>query len=196
MSERKILSAERRRIIRISALAGGGAAAAVLVPVIGADIIARIRPKEGEVIELALDNIAPGQMARTEWKGQPVWVLHRTPEMIAAVHAGPARADPDSSNSRQPANCTNLLRSIRPEYFVAIGLCTHLGCEPTPRFAAGRAEGMPADWPGGFICPCHTSRFDLAGRAFAGREAKTNLRVPPHEYLTETRLQIGEYGHL
>lgn len=189
-------AASRRKLLKTAALAGGGAATAVLVPVIGADLIARARPQEGAVVEVDLDRVAPGQLLRIEWQGKPVWLLHRTPAMIEQVDAGPARADPTSTHSRQPPDCRNRLRSLRPEFFVAVGLCTHLGCEPQARLRAGSGDGMPPDWPGGFICPCHTSQFDLAGRAFAGREAKTNLAVPPHEFLPGNRLRIGEYGLL
>jgi ubiquinol-cytochrome c reductase iron-sulfur subunit len=137
--------------------------------------------------------LAPGQIMTVEWRGKPVWIVHRTPAMLAALEqAEPHLADPGSRRPQQPAYAGNAHRSIKPEILVAVGICTHLGCSPTEKFATGAGQGMAADWPGGFFCPCHGSQFDLAGRVFKNMPAPTNLEVPPHRFLSATRLLIGE----
>ena len=132
-------------------------------------------------------------MMTVEWRGKPIWVLRRTPEMLAALEAHEARlADPLSGVPQQPDYASNRHRSINPEYLVVIGICTHLGCSPTAKTEAGAASGMGEDWPGGFFCPCHGSIFDLAGRVFQSQPAPTNLEIPPHKWLSSTDLRIGE----
>lgn len=185
----------RRRVIRISAGIAGAAALATLVPFAGKIVLERQNTAEGEIVDLDLGELPAGQVMTVLWRGQPVWIVRRTPEMIARLHQAsrPGElADPDSAHSRQPAYTRNALRSLQPEFFVAIALCTHLACTPAPRLAAGRGEGMPADWAGGFLCPCHNSTFDLAGRAHRNREAKQNLTIPPHRFLAADRLRLGE----
>jgi len=132
-------------------------------------------------------------MKTVEWRGKPVWLMRRTPEQLAALRGHDAElADPASERDQQPAYARNPARAIRPEVFVAVGICTHLGCSPTA-VAAGSANPSVGDhWPGGFFCPCHGSTFDLAGRVFKNKPAPTNLEVPPHRYLSDTRLLIGE----
>jgi ubiquinol-cytochrome c reductase iron-sulfur subunit len=140
-----------------------------------------------------ISKLAPGEMMTVEWRGKPVWIVHRTPEMLAALKvAEPHLVDRESSRPQQPAYATNEHRSIRPEIMVAIGICTHLGCSPMDKFKSGTEQGMAANWPGGFFCPCHGSQFDLAGRVFKNMPAPTNLEIPSHHYLAETRLLIGE----
>jgi ubiquinol-cytochrome c reductase iron-sulfur subunit len=128
-----------------------------------------------------------------EWRGKPVWIVNRTPEMLALLGKHDDKlTDPGSeTTSQQPDYCKNPTRSIKPQYMVAVGICTHLGCSPTFRKEVGPAD-LGADWPGGFFCPCHSSRFDLAARVFSGSPAPTNLVVPPHKFLTDTKLLIGE----
>lgn len=146
----------------------------------------------GAPVEIDLSKMETGQLIRVAWRGKPVWVLNRTPEVLATLKTldGELR-DPDSSDSIQPASSKNAGRSIKPEIFVAVGLCTHLGCSPT-----FRPEVSPPDlgdkWQGGFFCPCHGSWFDLAGRVYQGVPAPTNLEVPPHRYVTDTLLIVGE----
>ncbi|HNF00146.1 MAG TPA: ubiquinol-cytochrome c reductase iron-sulfur subunit, partial [Thauera aminoaromatica] len=131
-----------------------------------------------------------------EWRGKPVWILRRTPEMLATLEHNEARlADPVSGEPQQPEYATNRQRSIKPEYLVVIGICTHLGCSPSEKFAIGTTEGMTADWPGGFLCPCHGSIFDLAGRVYLSQPAPTNLEIPPHKWLSDGLVLIGEDDH-
>ncbi|MEI6707746.1 MAG: ubiquinol-cytochrome c reductase iron-sulfur subunit [Methylococcales bacterium] len=146
----------------------------------------------GAPVEIDLSKMETGQLIRVAWRGKPVWVLNRTPEVLATLKTleGELR-DPQSLESLQPENSKNSGRSIKPEIFVAVGLCTHLGCSPT-----FRPEVSPPDlgdkWKGGFFCPCHGSWFDLAGRVYSGVPAPTNLEVPPHRYVTDTLLIVGE----
>ena len=143
----------------------------------------------GAPVTLDLSKLEPGQMAVPVWRRQPIYVVRRTPDMVSRVagHDGELK-DPASKDSEQPSYARNTLRSRTAEYLVLIGICTHLGCLPKQRFAAG--ELYPS-WPGGFHCPCHGSRFDLAGRVFDGSPASVNLRVPPYSYPKETLLLIG-----
>ncbi|MBI4985528.1 MAG: ubiquinol-cytochrome c reductase iron-sulfur subunit [Rhodocyclales bacterium] len=149
----------------------------------------------GAPVEADISKLLPGQIMTVEWRGKPVWIVHRTPAMLAALkQAEPHLADPGSTRPQQPDYAANECRSIKPEIMVAVGICTHLGCSPTEKFRPGAAQGMPADWPGGFFCPCHGSQFDLAGRVFKNMPAPTNLEIPSHTYLADTRLLIGEDG--
>lgn len=146
----------------------------------------------GAPVEVDLSKMETGQLIRVAWRGKPVWILHRTPEVLATLNTLTEQLrDPQSQESIQPSSSQNIVRSIKPEIFVAVGLCTHLGCSPT-----FRPEIAPHDlgekWKGGFFCPCHGSWFDLAGRVFQGVPAPTNLEIPPYRYLTESRLIIGE----
>jgi ubiquinol-cytochrome c reductase iron-sulfur subunit len=146
----------------------------------------------GAPIEVDISKLDPGQKINVEWRGKVVWVIHRTPEMLANLPKLDSRVvDPKSEVDHQPKYCTNEDRSIKPEIFVAIGICTHLGCSPTFRPEIAPADLGP-DWLGGFFCPCHQSKFDLAGRVFKGVPAPTNLFVPPYRFVSDTRLQIGE----
>lgn len=182
----------RRLLLIATAGAGGALAVGAAVP-----FVASLTPSEralaaGAPVEVDIDKLAPGEMMVVEWRGKPVWILHRTPEMLAALaKAEPGLADPGSAEtSQQPDYARNPHRSIKPEYLVAVGICTHLGCSPSSAFEAGN-PALGADWPGGFLCPCHGSTFDLAGRVFKNKPAPTNLEVPPHKYLSEGRLVIG-----
>jgi ubiquinol-cytochrome c reductase iron-sulfur subunit len=143
-------------------------------------------------VEVDLSKMETGQLLRVAWRGKPVWILNRTPEVLATLKTLENELrDPQSSESIQPASSKNPTRSIKPEIFVAVGLCTHLGCSPT-----FRPEVSPPDlgdkWQGGFFCPCHGSWFDLAGRVYSGVPAPTNLEIPPHRYVTDTLLIVGE----
>jgi ubiquinol-cytochrome c reductase iron-sulfur subunit len=145
----------------------------------------------GAPVDVDLSRVAPGTLDTVEWRGRPVWVLHRTPEMLATLGNHDAElVDPASKQDQQPYYATNPTRSVRPEFFVATGVCTHLGCTP-----AFRPEPAPPDlgpkWPGGFFCPCHGSRFDLAGRVFRNVPAPRNLEVPPYKFEGDNRLIIG-----
>jgi ubiquinol-cytochrome c reductase iron-sulfur subunit len=146
----------------------------------------------GGPVEVDIGYLEPGQLIRVKWRGQPVWVLRRTPESLTALGGLNAELrDPMSNESIQPETAHNEVRSIKPEIWVALGICTHLGCVPSYRPEIAPAD-LGKDWKGGFFCPCHGSRFDLAGRVYKGVPAPTNLGIPPHRYLSDTRLMIGE----
>ncbi|KAF3981949.1 MAG: ubiquinol-cytochrome c reductase iron-sulfur subunit [Methylococcales symbiont of Hymedesmia sp. n. MRB-2018] len=146
----------------------------------------------GAPIEIDISRIEPGQLIRVAWRGKPVWVLSRTPEVLEILEKDTVKlADPNSANSEQPENSSNGYRSIRPEIFIAVGLCTHLGCSPTFRPETAPND-LGDDWKGGFFCPCHGSGFDLAGRVFKSVPAPTNLVIPPYRYITDTQIIIGE----
>jgi ubiquinol-cytochrome c reductase iron-sulfur subunit len=187
---------DKRR--RRTLIAWTGAAGAVAGLGISGPFVMSMFPSEraraaGAPIEVDLSKIEPGMMVTEEWRGKPVWVLHRTEGMIERVPSTDgAVADPESRQPMQPDYARNELRSIRPNYLVLVGICTHLGCSPSQKLEVGEASGLGADWNGGFFCPCHGSKFDLAGRVFKGAPAPANLEVPPHTYLSDTRLLIGE----
>ncbi len=146
----------------------------------------------GAPVEVDISKMEEGQLLRIAWRGKPVWILNRTPEVLNTLKALDSQLrDPQSLDSQQPPSSKNPTRSIKPEIFVAVGLCTHLGCSPT-----FRPEIAPSDlgenWKGGFFCPCHGSWFDLAGRVYQGVPAPTNLEIPPYRYVTDTQLIVGE----
>ena len=150
----------------------------------------------GAPVEVDISALKPGEKMTVEWRGKPVWIVRRTKEEVDALAKHDAQlADPQSKRKPDeltPKYARNENRSIKPEYLVVVGICTHLGCSPTDRFTPGPQPSLPDDWPGGFFCPCHGSTFDLAGRVFKNKPAPDNLEVPPHTYLTDTRLLIGE----
>jgi ubiquinol-cytochrome c reductase iron-sulfur subunit len=184
---------KRRRLLIATSVAGAAAGVGVAIPLLSSMAPSDRAKAAGAPVEVDISKLAPGQIMTIEWRGKPVWVVHRTPDMLAALTAAEAHlVDPTSARPQQPSYATNEHRSIRPEIMVAIGICTHLGCSPKDKFKAGSEQGMAADWPGGFFCPCHGSQFDLAGRVFKNMPAPTNLEIPPHHYLTEMRLLIGE----
>ncbi|NMG67451.1 ubiquinol-cytochrome c reductase iron-sulfur subunit [Azoarcus indigens] len=184
---------DRRRLLAATAGAGAVAMAATAVP-----FVASLTPSEraraaGAPVEVNVGRLAEGEMMTVEWRGKPVWILRRSAQMLAALEGHDERlADPASQEAQQPAYAAGPQRAIRPEFLVLVGICTHLGCSPSEKFAPGAVAGMEADWPGGFLCPCHGSRFDLAGRVFLHQPAPTNLEVPPHRWLDGNRLLVGE----
>lgn len=146
----------------------------------------------GAPVEVDISKMEAGQLLRVAWRGKPVWILNRPPEMLKILEGMDAElADPSSNESMQPESSKNAERSIKPEIFVAIGLCTHLGCSPTFRPEIAPPD-LGDDWQGGFFCPCHGSKFDLAGRVYRGVPAPTNLEIPPYRYVTDTQIIIGE----
>ena len=146
----------------------------------------------GAPVEVDISAIKPGMMITVEWQGKPVWIVRRTKEMLDLLGNHDDRlADPKSSIAQQPDYCKNPYRSIKPEYLVVLGICTHLGCSPTYRPEVAPAD-LGANWPGGWFCPCHGSRFDLAARVYKGVPAPTNLIIPPHKYLRNGKLLIGD----
>jgi ubiquinol-cytochrome c reductase iron-sulfur subunit len=146
----------------------------------------------GAPVEVDISKLEVGAMLKVEWRGKPVYIVHRSQEMVAQLPGMDDRlADPGSQASDQPDYAQNAARSIRPEYLVVLGVCTHLGCAPMSRFTSGDAE-LGADWPGGFYCPCHGSKFDLAGRVFKGVPAPTNMAIPPYAFADDNHILVGQ----
>ena len=191
MNEHEKVDQTRRNLVVATSVVGGAAGVGVAAP-----FVASMWPSEraraaGAPIEVDVSRIAPGELSVFEWRGKPVWVLRRTPEMIESLKTDQARlSDPNSKSSDQPKYAENEYRSARPDLLVLVGVCTHLGCSPQEKPAEAKAE-MGADWPGGFYCPCHGSKFDFAGRVFSGSPAPTNLVVPPYT-VSDNKLVIGE----
>jgi ubiquinol-cytochrome c reductase iron-sulfur subunit len=182
----------RRKFLTAATVATGAVGAVfIAVPFVSSWTPSERARALGLPTELDVSKLEPGQMTTVTWRKQQIYVVRRTPEMVASLAKDAAALkDPTSDESDQPEYAKNESRSRNPDYLVLIGNCTHLGCLPKPRFEAGQAE-LGADWPGGFFCPCHGSRFDLAGRVFQGSPASVNLRVPPYDFSTEHTLVIG-----
>ena len=184
-------SPTRRQWMIATVGASGALSLAAIVPFVSSLMPSERAKAAGAPVEVDIGKLAPGDMMVVEWRGKPVWILNRTPEMLATLKkAEPMLADPASDKPQQPGYATNETRSRRPEILVAVGICTHLGCSPSAAFTPGDTA-LGADWPGGFLCPCHGSTFDFAGRVFKNKPAPSNLEIPPHQYLTDTRLIIG-----
>lgn len=187
----KVNSSKRKFLVAATSAVGGVAAAGVAVPLVMSMLPSARARAAGAPVEVEIDKIEPGMMLTVEWRGKPVWIVNRSKEMLDLLSQHDDQlADPKSEMPQQPDYCKNDGRSIKPELLVAVGICTHLGCSPTYRKDIGAADLGP-DWPGGFFCPCHGSRFDLAGRVYKGAPAPTNLVVPPHQYLSDAKLLIG-----
>jgi ubiquinol-cytochrome c reductase iron-sulfur subunit len=168
------------------------AALATAVPFVSTFAPSERAKAAGGPVEVDLSDIPPGGSKTVEWRGKPVWVVRRTPDMLAALQGHDAQlVDPQSAVNQQPDAARNAARAIRPEIFVAVGICTHLGCSPSNAPAGSANPSLPADWPGGFFCPCHGSTFDGAGRVFKNKPAPTNLEVPPYRFAGDNRLLIG-----
>ena len=195
MNDQAGINRRRRTLVIAGACAGGVAAAATAVP-FAASMLPSDRARAlGAPVEADIGQLAPGEKMTVEWRGQPVWILHRTDEMLEGVKKDDSKvADPKSERKKDeltPVYARNEYRSIKPEYLVVVGICTHLGCSPQDRLKPG-PEPFAADWAGGFYCPCHGSLFDLAGRVYKNKPAPDNLKVPPYTYLSDTRILIGE----
>jgi ubiquinol-cytochrome c reductase iron-sulfur subunit len=194
MSESQVDTSKRTWLIA-SGCAGAVGGAAVVVP-----FVSTFQPSEraraaGAAVEVDISAIKPGEKLTIEWRGKPVWILRRTPEQVEGLKKTDTQVvDPKSERQAYPTPvyAKNQHRSIKPEYFVGVGICTHLGCSPGDRFQAGAQPSLPDDWQGGFLCACHGSTFDVAGRVFKNKPAPDNLEVPPHMYLSDSRLLIGE----
>ena len=182
----------RKFLVAASSAVGGVAVAGVTVPLVMSMMPSARAKAAGAPVEVDISKIEPGMMITVEWRGKPVWIVYRTKEMLALLTNHNAQlTDPHSLVPQQPAYCENPHRSIKPEYLVTVGICTHLGCSPTEKLQAGAGGGMAADWPGGFFCPCHGSRFDLSARVYAGSPAPINMQVPPYQYLSDSQILIG-----
>lgn len=195
MSQTQIDSSKRTWLIA-SSCAGAVGGVAVAVP-----FVSTFQPSEkakaaGAAVEVDISSLKPGEKITVEWRGKPVWIIKRTPEQLAELPKLDSQlADPESKRNPDeftPPYARNEYRSIKPEILVCVGICTHLGCSPVDKFTPGPQPSLPDDWQGGFLCPCHGSTFDLAGRVFKNKPAPDNLEVPPHMYLSDTKLLIGE----
>ncbi len=182
----------RRNLIIATSAVGGAASLGVAVPFAWSWWPSERAKAAGAPVEADISGLAPGEMQVVEWRGKPVWVLRRTKEMLAGLRKADDKvSDPKSEVAAQPDYARNEDRSRKPEFLVLVGICSHLGCSPQLKSAEAKAE-MGADWEGGFLCPCHGSKFDLAGRVYKGSPAPINLEVPPYDFLSDTRLVIGE----
>jgi ubiquinol-cytochrome c reductase iron-sulfur subunit len=191
IGEREIDAGKRRFLVGATSVVGGIGGVAAAAPFVLSLFPSERAKAAGAPVEQDISKIEPGQQITLEWRGRVVWVINRTKPMLETLPKMDKRlADPNSEVPQQPPYCKNEYRSIRPENFVAIGICTHLGCSPTYRPEVAPADLGP-DWLGGFFCPCHQSKFDLAGRVFKGVPAPTNLVIPPHKYVSDTRIVVG-----
>jgi ubiquinol-cytochrome c reductase iron-sulfur subunit len=186
------LDKSKRGFLVATSVVGGVAAVGTAVP-FAASMMPSERAKAlGAPVEVDVSKLGPGEMMRVEWRGKPVWVLRRTKEMLASIdESDPRVTDPNLEVDQQPEYAKNETRSIKPDLLVLEGVCTHLGCSPQFK-PKEMSPDMGTDWVGGFYCPCHGSKFDFAGRVYKGAPAPTNLRVPPHMYLADTTILIGD----
>jgi ubiquinol-cytochrome c reductase iron-sulfur subunit len=174
---------------------GGAAVVATAVPFVRTFTPSERAKAMGAAVEVELADIPPGGMKTVEWRGKPVWIVRRTPEMLAALQGQEAAlVDPASAREQQPDYARNPARSIKPEIFVAVGICTHLGCSPSAVPIGSANPSVGEHWQGGFFCPCHGSTFDGAGRVFKNKPAPTNLEIPPHRFAGDSKLVIGDDG--
>lgn len=192
MDNQEINNGRRRFLTLATAGAGGVAALGVVTPFVASFFPSEKAKAAGAAVEVDISKIEAGQMLTAEWQGKPIWLVNRTEQQLKDLKAlDGAVADPKSDADQQPEYAKNENRSIKPNIFVAIGICTHLGCSPTFRPDIAPAD-LGSDWKGGFFCPCHGSKFDLAGRVYKGVPAPTNLVVPPYKYLSDTVVLVGE----
>lgn len=192
MADNDFDQGKRRFLLTATTVASGVAAGAAGVPFVASMLPSERAKAAGAPVEVDVSRLEPGQKMIVEWRGKPVWVVRRTPEMLKTIQAEEERvADPASKRSEQPDYAKNDFRSLKPEYLIVVGICTHLGCSPVDRLQA-QPEPFAADWRGGFYCPCHGSLFDLAGRVYKNKPAPDNLPVPPYKFLSDTKIVIGE----
>lgn len=195
MSDQKIDGGKRTWIIA-SGCAGAVGAGFLAVPFVSSFEPSERARAAGAPVEVDISDINPGEQKTVEWRGKPVWIIRRTPAQVAELPKNnPLLADPFSKRNADeltPPYARNVDRSIKPEYLVVVGICTHLGCSPGDKFTPGPQPSLPDNWPGGFLCPCHGSTFDMAGRVFKDKPAPDNLEVPPYMYLSDSRIVIGE----
>jgi len=185
----------RRFWVTTACAVGGVAGVATVIPLVSTFAPSEKARAAGAPVEVDIGDLAPGEMRTVEWRGKPVWIVRRTQAQLDGIKAQDAlMADPKSLRPGfTPSYAQNEYRSRKPEYLVCVGICTHLGCSPSAHFNTGAAAGggLPSSWEGGFLCPCHGSTFDMAGRVFKNKPAPDNLEVPPHQYLSDTRIIVG-----
>ncbi|MFA5169953.1 MAG: ubiquinol-cytochrome c reductase iron-sulfur subunit [Sulfuriferula sp.] len=191
MSNQQVDRSKRRFLVAATTAMGGVAGVAVLTPFVMSMLPSERAKAAGAPVEADISKVEPGMLLAIEWQGKPVWIVNRTPATLATLaKIGDKLVDPNSDVPQQPAYCKNIDRSIKPEYLVVVGICTHLGCSPTFRPELAPADLGP-DWVGGWFCPCHGSRYDLAARVYKNVPAPMNMQVPPYKYLTATRIIVG-----
>ena len=194
MSDQQVDQGKRTWLIA-TGCAGAVGGVATAVPFVSTFAPSERAKAAGAPVEVDISGIKPGEKLTVEWRGKPVWIVRRTPEQVEALKKNEGQlADPNSDRKAYPTPeyAKNAYRSRKEEFFVAVGLCSHLGCSPSDTFATGAQPSLPDDWAGGFLCPCHGSTFDMAGRVFKNKPAPDNLEVPPHVYLSDAKLLIGE----
>lgn len=190
MDQEKIDEDRRQFLVKTTCILGGIGAACAVVPFASSWLPSAKAEAAGAPVQVDLSKIEPGQQVTVEWRGKPVWIIRRTPEMLKQLVAAEQQLrDPESLVDQQPEYAKNEYRSIKPEYLVLVGICTHLGCSPKYK---PQINEIGPNWPGGFYCPCHGSTFDLAGRVFKGVPAPINLEVPPYKFISEHVIIIGE----
>jgi ubiquinol-cytochrome c reductase iron-sulfur subunit len=191
-TEAMVDKGKRRFLIGATGVVGGVGAVAAAVPFVMSFFPSERAKAAGAPVEIDISKLEPGQKIDVEWRGKVCWIVQRTPDMLATLPKLTERlADATSRQDQQPAYARNEHRSIKPGVWIAVGICTHLGCSPTFRKDIAPADLGP-DWLGGFFCPCHQSKFDLAGRVYKSMPAPTNLVVPPHKYLSDSKVLIGD----
>ncbi len=182
----------RELLVKATSVTGGIGVLAVAYTFVDTFTPSERAKAEGGPVEADISGLKPGQMMTVAWRGQPVWLMRRTDDMVRALEQpDPALADPLSKQSEQPANCVNATRSVRPDVFCVIGICTHLGCSPVLHMGDPTVTQRLNNAPGGFLCPCHGSVFDLAGRVIKNVPAPTNLTIPDYQFLTPTSVKVG-----
>ena len=189
------LDKSKRTWLIASTCAGAAGAAALATPFVSSFAPSEKAKAAGAAVEVDIASLKPGEKTTVEWRGKPVWIMRRTPEQLETLKKTDSEvADPNSDRTAfpTPEYAKNETRSIKPEVLVVVGICTHLGCSPSDKFTPGAQPSLPDDWPGGFLCACHGSTFDLAGRVFKNKPAPDNLEVPPHMYLADNKLLIGD----
>jgi ubiquinol-cytochrome c reductase iron-sulfur subunit len=194
MVEGTVDHGKRRFLVGATSVVGGVGVAAAATPFVMSFFPSERAKAAGAPVEVDISKLEPGQKIDVEWRGKVVWIINRTQPMLDSLaKLDPKLADPNSNDSQQPDYAKNEQRSIKTNLFVAIGICTHLGCSPTFRPDVAPADLGP-DWLGGFFCPCHQSKFDLAGRVYSGVPAPRNLPVPPYKFLNDAKIVIGDDG--
>ena len=189
MSDEKVNQERRRFLTGVTTGVGAAGAAVAAVPFIASMTPSARAKAAGAPVQVDIASLPKGKLLKIEWRGKPVWIVKRTPEMLASLDQVTGElADPESDRQQQPTYAKNETRSLNPEILVLVGLCTHLGCSPLEKLVPGELD---AEWQGGFFCPCHGSKFDLAGRVYKNVPAPTNLEVPPYRFLNESTVEIG-----
>ncbi|MDH5361309.1 MAG: ubiquinol-cytochrome c reductase iron-sulfur subunit, partial [Gammaproteobacteria bacterium] len=184
-------TSKRRFLTAATSVVGGAGVVAALVPFVNSMSPSARAEAAGAPVEADISKMKPGEQLTVEWRGKPVWIIRRSEQNVSDLPSNDSKlTDPNSESAEQPDYAQNATRSIKPEYVVLVGICTHLGCSPTFRPELAPAD-LGADWKGGFFCPCHGSKFDLAGRVFSGVPAPKNLQVPPYKFLSETKILVG-----